>query len=143
MRVRLKDVARVAGVSPKTVSRVLNDEANVHEPARTMRCDASMDYRPHLSARSQVSNREMMAHLLALGHRRIPHVIAHPAHGASRWRLAGYREALAAVGLPFDPELVVPGEFSSGPAGSPRGSCFRCCSGPRRCSPRTTTWPQK
>jgi LacI family transcriptional regulator len=58
--------------------------------------------------------REMMSHLLGLGHRRIAHVIGHPAHGASGWRLAGYREALAAAGLPFDPELVVPGEFSFG-----------------------------
>jgi len=224
MRVRLEDVARVAGVSPKTVSRVLNDEANVREPTRQRVRDAmaSMDYRPHPSARSLASNRsfvvamlydnpsssylteiqagvldacdlhhysmmvrpllvqsddfiervdrllshhrpdgliltppitdhpallqrlhergvryasvspvlrksvigvamdesraarEMMAHLLALGHRRIAHVIGHPAHGASGWRLAGYREALAAVGLPFDPELVVAGEFSFG-----------------------------
>ena len=34
MRVRLEDVARAAGVSPKTVSRVLNDEANVRGPTR-------------------------------------------------------------------------------------------------------------
>jgi LacI family transcriptional regulator len=224
MRVRLEDVARVAGVSPKTVSRVLNDEANVREPTRQRVRDAmaSMDYRPHPSARSLASNRSfviamlydnpssnylteiqagvldacdlhhysmmvrpllvqsddfverlermlshhrpdgliltppitdhpallqrlhergvryasvspvvrksaigvamdescaaraMMSHLLGLGHRRIAHVIGHPAHGASGWRLAGYREALAAAGLPYDPELVVPGEFSFG-----------------------------
>jgi len=34
MRVRLEDVARAAGVSPKTVSRVLNDEANVTDATR-------------------------------------------------------------------------------------------------------------
>ena len=34
MRVRLEDVAREAGVSPKTVSRVLNDEANVTDATR-------------------------------------------------------------------------------------------------------------
>src|SRR3546814_20470262 len=48
------DVARAAGVSPKTVSRVLNDEANVRGPTRekVLVAMAAMDYRPHQSARS-------------------------------------------------------------------------------------------
>lgn len=222
MRVRLEDVAKAAGVSPKTVSRVLNNEENVRGPTRekVLAAMAAMDYRPHLSARSLASNRsylvaalydnpssnylteiqtgvldacdehhysmmvrplqaeapdfvervdaliahhrpdgfvltppitehplllahlkergvpyasvspvqrattigafidepqaarEMVGHLLSLGHRRIAHVIGHPAHGASGWRLAGYRDALAAAGLPYDPALVVEGDFS-------------------------------
>lgn len=224
MRVRLEDVARAAGVSPKTVSRVLNDEANVRVRTREKVRAAieAMDYRPHLSARSLASNRsfliatlydnpssnylteiqagvldacdlhgysmlvrplvvesadfvervdtfishhrpdglvltppitdhpallrrlhergvlhadvspiqragrigvfmdepraarEMMATLVDLGHRRIAHVIGHPAHGASHWRLAGYRAALDTAGLAFDPALVVQGDFSFG-----------------------------
>lgn len=54
----------------------------------------------------------MMAHLSSLGHRRIAHIKGHPAHGASDWRLAGYREGLRRAGLRFDPALVVDGEFS-------------------------------
>ena len=48
MRVRLEDVARRAGVSPKTVSRVLNDEANVSDITRQRVAAAmeAMDYRP-------------------------------------------------------------------------------------------------
>lgn len=224
MRVRLEDVARAAGVSPKTVSRVLNDEANVRQPTRekVLAAMAAMNYSPHPSARSLASNRsfmvatlydnpssnylseiqtgvldacdlhhysmmvrpllveaddfvervatlishhrpdglvltppitdhpgllqwlhehgvpyasvspverdhtigvtmdesraarEMMGHLLGLGHRRIAHVIGHPSHGASGWRLAGYREALEKAGVPFDPMLVVEGDFSFG-----------------------------
>jgi LacI family transcriptional regulator len=224
MRVRLEDVARAAGVSPKTVSRVLNDEANVRVRTREKVRAAieAMDYRPHLSARSLASNRsfliatlydnpssnylteiqagvldacdlhgysmlvrplvvesgdfvervdtfishhrpdglvltppitdhpalvrrlhergvlhahvspiqragrigvfmdepqaarEMMAALVELGHRRIAHVIGHPAHGASHWRLAGYRAALDTAGLACDPALVVQGDFSFG-----------------------------
>ena len=224
MRVRLEDVARAAGVSPKTVSRVLNDEANVRAPTRekVLAAMAAMDYRPHLPARSLASNRsfliatlydnpssnylaeiqagvleacdlhhysmmvrplhmeaddfvervdalishhhpdglvltppitdhaallqrlrerhvpyasvspversdtlgafidepeaarQMMATLLELGHRRIAHVIGHPDHGASQWRLAGYRDALAAAGIARDPELEVQGDFSFG-----------------------------
>lgn len=227
MRVRLEDVARAASVSPKTVSRVLNDEANVSDATRkrVLAAMEAMDYRPHPSARSlagsrsflvamlydnndnpastylaeiqdgvleacdehrysmmvrplrmrgddfirrldtlisdhhpdgvvltppitdyapllkrlrernvpyasvspmqrngvigvtmdeQGAARALVEHLLALGHRRIAHVIGIADHGASRWRLAGYREAMAAAGLPEDPALVVQGAFTFG-----------------------------
>lgn len=222
MRVRIEDVAAEAGVSMKTVSRVLNNEPNVSARTRALVEGAvgRLNYRPHPSARvlagrrsylvamlfdnpssnylmeielgvldacrSQHYNlmlaplvyddkavvadveslvvqsrldgvvltppitddaallrrldelgvpyasisakednrrtgvvvdetgavRAMMAHLVALGHRRIAHVKGHPAHGASGWRLAGYREGLKRAGLRYDPALVVDGEFS-------------------------------
>lgn len=228
MRVRLEDVARKAGVSPKTVSRVLNDEAHVSDATRekvraTME---AMDYRPLPSARSLAGNRSFLVamlydnndnpasnylaeiqdgvleacdahrysmmvrplrvrsddfvrrvdalisdhhpdgvvltppitdhaplltrlkerkvpyacvspveqrtgligvtmdeqaaaralveHLIGLGHRRIAHIMGIPEHGGSRWRLAGYREALAAAGLPEDPALIEQGAFTFG-----------------------------
>ncbi len=227
MRVRLEDVARAASVSPKTVSRVLNDEANVSDATRkrVLAAMEAMDYRPHPSARSLAGSRSFLVamlydnndnpastylaeiqdgvleacdehrysmmvrplrmrgddfirrldtlisdhhpdgvvltppitdyapllkrlrernvpyasvspmqrngvigvtmdeqgaaraiveHLLALGHRRIAHVIGIADHGASRWRLAGYREAMTAAGLPEDPALVVQGAFTFG-----------------------------
>jgi LacI family transcriptional regulator len=55
---------------------------------------------------------EMIGHLAALGHRRIAHIKGHPAHGASAWRLAGYREGLRRAGLRYDAALVIDGEFS-------------------------------
>jgi LacI family transcriptional regulator len=55
---------------------------------------------------------QMVDHLVALGHRRIAHVIGHPAHGASHWRLDGYRRGLAKAGIEPDPRLEVAGEFS-------------------------------
>ena len=66
--------------------------------------------------------REMMAHMVSLGHRRIGHIRGHPDHGAAEWRLQGYRDGLAAAGLPYDTSLVVVGEFSfeSGLAGAER-----------------------
>lgn len=224
MRFRLEDVARAAHVSPKTVSRVLNDEANVSKSTRERVLSAmtAMNYRPHPSARSLASNRsymvamlydnpssnylteiqdgvldacdlhhysmtvrplrvrsddflarvdtlvshhrpdgliltppitdqlallrrlrelevpyasvsptdcdrtigvtmdevlashELMQHLFRLGHRRIAHVIGHSAHGASGWRLTGYRQSLEAEDIPYDPDLVIEGDFSFG-----------------------------
>jgi LacI family transcriptional regulator len=55
---------------------------------------------------------EMVGHLASLGHVRIAHIKGHPAHGASGWRLAGYREGLKQAGLRYDAALVVEGEFS-------------------------------
>src|SRR5690606_8325347 len=62
----------------------------------------------------------LMAHLASLGHTRIAHIKGHAAHGASMWRLAGYREGLRRAGLRYDGSLVIDGEFSyeSGYAGA-------------------------
>ncbi|MBX3724415.1 MAG: LacI family DNA-binding transcriptional regulator [Xanthomonadales bacterium] len=219
---RIDDVARRAGVSLKTVSRVLNREPNVRETTRA-RVEAAvreLDYRPHPSARSLAGRRsyviallydnpsanylmqiqagvleaceanhytlmlrplgyrdpdllaavrgfalqyrpdgmiltppitdhvgllhlldsldmpyasissghedghvgveldetraarEIVGHLIALGHRRIAHISGHADHCASGWRLSGYRQALQAAGLDGGEELIVPGEFS-------------------------------
>lgn len=221
-RVRIEDVAEEAGVSMKTVSRVLNEEPNVSESTRerVRAVVERLQYRPHPSARvlagrksylvamlydnpssnylmevelgvldacqaqhynlmlaplvydakdivskveslvvqtrvdgvvltppitddaallarldeldipwASISPREenrrigvvvdepsavaeMMLHLASLGHRRIAHIKGHAAHGASAWRLAGYRDGLAQAGLAVDEALVVDGEFS-------------------------------
>jgi LacI family transcriptional regulator len=221
-RVRIEDVAAAAGVSMKTVSRVLNRELNVREDTR-VRVQKAVDklkYVPHFSARSLAGNKsflvallynnpsanylmevmggvleacaaeqynmllcplepdgprvvsevealigrsqpdglvltppitdsaallrrlaeleipyasvspkqqrkrigvamdethaafDIVAHLVSLGHRRIGHIVGHPAHGASGWRLTGYQQGLERAGLKYDPALVVPGEFS-------------------------------
>ena len=59
-------------------------------------------------------------HLIGLGHRRIGFVGGRPDLESSRLREAGYRDALAAAGIPVDPDLVKVGEYrqegASGPA---------------------------
>jgi DNA-binding LacI/PurR family transcriptional regulator len=45
------------------------------------------------------------------GRRRIVLLQGPPDHEDAHWRQLGYREALAAHGLPFDPALVRPGDF--------------------------------
>lgn len=60
------DVAKLAGVSKKTVSRVLNNEPNVRAEtiARVKAAMTELDYRPSLSARSLATNRSFQIALL-------------------------------------------------------------------------------
>ncbi|WP_244140237.1 MULTISPECIES: LacI family DNA-binding transcriptional regulator [unclassified Caballeronia] len=53
-------------------------------------------------------------YLLAAGHRRIGYINGEPYQDAARDRLKGYRTALATADLPFAPELVREGDWSSG-----------------------------
>ena len=59
MKVTIKDVARAAGVSPATVSRVLNDTVPVDEEtrARVLEAAESLRYVPNAAARSLITTR--------------------------------------------------------------------------------------
>ncbi|HMI36169.1 MAG TPA: LacI family DNA-binding transcriptional regulator [Steroidobacteraceae bacterium] len=52
-----------------------------------------------------------MRHLLELGHRRIAFLAGLVNHPDANERLAGYKGALAAAGIAFDPLLVLDGDF--------------------------------
>ncbi len=52
-------------------------------------------------------------HLLELGHREIAHLTGQTHHQAGRERLSGYKKALEAYQVPFQPKLVLDGDFSS------------------------------
>ena len=56
--------------------------------------------------------REIVGHLISLGHRRIGHVTGLKGHGARAWRCNGYRDALRKVGIAHDESLVVEGDFT-------------------------------
>jgi len=62
----INDVARLAGVSIKTVSRVMNNEPNVREETRGKVRDAAalLHYRPNLLARSLAGARSFLVGLL-------------------------------------------------------------------------------
>ncbi len=74
------------------------------------------DRGPAVGATNELGARAAVEHLIALGHRRIGFIKGSPDLGCSRDRLAGYRAALADVGLPYDPDLVRDGDFNQ-----PRG----------------------
>lgn len=62
--------------------------------------------------------RELVRHLIGLGHRRIAMIRGLESHASSADRLAGYKAELEAHGIAFDPTLVVAAEndFASGAA---------------------------
>jgi LacI family transcriptional regulator len=66
---------------------------------------------PAVTATNRKGTLDAMRHLLALGHKRIGFITGRPAIGCSKDRLQGYKDALSEVGLSFDPELVLEGDF--------------------------------
>ena len=66
MPATIKDVARMAGVSIKTVSRVMNDEPHVTKETRdrVMTAVRAVGYAPNISARRLVQNKSFMICLL-------------------------------------------------------------------------------
>jgi LacI family transcriptional regulator len=53
-------------------------------------------------------------HLLTLGHRRIAFISGDLKHPDGKERLRGYRSAIEAAGLRYEPALVMPGNFTEG-----------------------------
>ena len=69
--VSLKDVAKIAGVSPSTVSRVINRTVFVSEETRIKveKAIAEVNYRPNLLAQSlRLKVTKNIGHLLTLIH---------------------------------------------------------------------------
>ena len=64
-----------------------------------------------INAANRPGTREGIAYLIGLGHRRIACITGRPDVGATQQRLAGYRDALEAAGIPLDDSLVVEGDF--------------------------------
>jgi LacI family transcriptional regulator len=54
-------------------------------------------------------------HLIALGHRRIAHLVGNPAVSTTSLRQKGYRDALAEAGIRHDPHLEIPSGFLRAP----------------------------
>ncbi|WP_288129955.1 LacI family DNA-binding transcriptional regulator [Microbulbifer sp.] len=67
---------------------------------------------PSVQLDNRAAARAMTDHLVRLGHRRIGLVKGPQRSPLTRDRIAGYREALEAAGIPFDESLLCPGDFS-------------------------------
>jgi LacI family transcriptional regulator len=56
--------------------------------------------------------RQVMAHLLGLGHRRVAHLMGHANLISAGVRRDVYRQCLAEAGIPIRPEYILPGAYS-------------------------------
>jgi len=71
----------------------------------------SMDI-PCVTVENKAASRKIVEHLIQVhGRRRIAFLKGPERQEDSYWREMGYRDALEAQGIPFDPKLVAPGEF--------------------------------
>src|SRR5947209_15684721 len=66
---------------------------------------------PSVAATNWAGGRMAVEYLLSLGHRRIAMIAGPPSFRCSLDRIAGYRAALEAAGIPIDPKLIRPGDF--------------------------------
>ena len=102
MRVTIKDVSRVAGVSIKTVSRVLNKEKYVREETkrRVEEAVAALNFSPSLAARTLAGRRSFQIALLYDNHS--PHYIHQVQEGVwARTREEGVRMLAQPVDVAF------------------------------------------
>ena len=67
---------------------------------------------PHVWMDDRSAAAGLTRHLIGQGHRRIAFIQGPPDHGASHWRFGGFSEAMAEAGIPIDPALVQPGDFT-------------------------------
>ncbi len=73
---------------------------------------ASMDI-PCVTVENKAASRKIVEHLIENhGRKRIVFLEGPQGHDDSRWRKLGYREALEAHGIPFDPNLIAIGDFT-------------------------------
>lgn len=98
-------------------------------------CGCELTAAPSVRIDNVGAAREVVEHLIAGGHRRIAAISGRADNPHANDRLEGYRQALEAAGIPFDPALVHHGDFSmaSGVAGasqliaqSPRPTALFC-----------------
>ena len=91
-RPTLDDVARLSGLSAKTVSRVFNDEPNVRPATRerVMEAAGELGYRPNVSARRLAANRSFVIGMV-YDNPKAPDYVADVQYGALRvCRARGY-----------------------------------------------------
>lgn len=81
-------------------------------PAVLLNCYAGDERLPSVVPAEVAGGRTATTRLIAAGHRRIGFINGEPWMDAARERLHGYRSALTAAGLPFDPALVREADWS-------------------------------
>lgn len=98
-------------VVPHDYEAIINDLKQHELPYVIIDHHSKTGNEPSVTATNRKGVLDAMRHLLALGHRRIGFITGRMEITCAHDRLQGYRDGLAEVGLPFDPELVREGDF--------------------------------
>jgi LacI family repressor for deo operon, udp, cdd, tsx, nupC, and nupG len=67
---------------------------------------------PQIEIDNRAAASRMSQYLASLGHRKIAYVSGPASNILERERFQGFKEGLEAAGLPFDPALVIPGDYT-------------------------------
>ena len=67
---------------------------------------------PQIEIDNRAAASRMTQHLASLGHRSIAYVSGPPSNVLERERFQGFKEGLQAAGMPYDPALVIPGDYT-------------------------------
>lgn len=86
---------------------------------------------PNLETDEERGARELVEHLVALGHRRILHLAGPEGRLGAERRIRGYRTALEAANIPASPELIVRADYTLS-AGRAAMRCWLATRGRRR-----------
>lgn len=112
---RLRDRGAEGCIVTPGYGEVLAEQAKVHRPGFPLLYVGAGDALPNLSTfriDDEAAAYEMTSLLIAKGHRRIGFIPVPEKFSIHRTRLAGYKRALHEHSLPFDPALVVEGEYT-------------------------------
>ncbi|MEO6298713.1 MAG: LacI family DNA-binding transcriptional regulator [Paracoccaceae bacterium] len=82
-------------------------------PIVLLNCYDGENRLPSVVPAETAGGRTATRHMIDLGHRRIGMITGEPWMEAARDRQKGYRQALAAAAIPFDPDLVRRGNWSA------------------------------
>ena len=92
----------------------LDELASIHIPVITVDHRGEHAEFPSIATDCHGGARLAIKHLIDLGHRRIAYIAGDERLASARDRHHAYCETLAQYGLPLDPALIVPGDFTQG-----------------------------
>ncbi len=102
----------IIAMGPHLDARTLFENLPASVPAVLLSCAERDDEHHVISIDNAQGAREMVTHLVSLGHKRIAIIQGAEGNFDATERLEGYRQALQDAGLSLDASLEVPGDFT-------------------------------
>jgi LacI family transcriptional regulator len=111
-QLRLEGVILLPPLSDHPV--VLNKLHEAATPIVRIAPKHSLSATPSIGIDDYAASRQVTAHLVGLGHRRIGFILGRPEHGATEQRYLGFVDEMRAHQIPVDSDLVQTGNFEFG-----------------------------